>query len=386
MYQNKKIQIFFLVFTIVLYHLYKPHYLSFFEDWSSQDFQWQPSKCVFEGINHYLSYLNEDKLCPQFKSQNGDYAQGLYIILYPFTLLEWNVAKISWSFLNLCLVILIPFLLCKKFSLKKIDTLLIIFFILYSKVTPDNLSKGQQGIFILFFLMLPFVFKGNFFKILSGISYFKYNIGYALFLLYLVKKQYKNIIYSSIPIFAGILLYCFFTSTNLFTNIFQPLDLMLKRTTVLDNIFLFSFIGDFLFLDRSTEMLITLLFSLIFNLFFIFKISKINDNLLRLSCLSLIILISTPHHGHDFILMVPLFVYSVKYYNLDSLLSKLNILVSIYFLHFYFVIPLIFKKLQILIVLSGYFESLILLTVLILNLIDYHFNKKNPQKFLSEGF
>ena len=245
---NKSINIFFVILTIVLYHIYNPVFFSVFEDWSGQDFQWQPSKCVFEGINHYSSYLNEDGICPKFKSQNGDYAQGLYILLYPFTKFEWQTAKISWSFFNLTLVILISYLICNKFRLEKLEILLVIFFILYSKVTPNNIAIGQQTILILFFLSLPFIFKSKIFYILSGISYFKYNIGYALFLLLFIKKDFKNLFYSLLLPILGIVLYCFFTFTNPLDNFFQPIELMLKSTTVFNNIFYFPLLMIYYFL------------------------------------------------------------------------------------------------------------------------------------------
>ena len=378
--QNNLSKILTLVFIIVLYHIYNPVFTSILADWSGQDFQWQPSKCVFEGINHYSSYLKEDNLCPKFKSQNGDYAQGLYIILYPFTLFEWETAKILWSFLNIILVITITFLLCKKFELGKINTILSIFFVLYSKVTPNNIALGQQGIFILFFLVLPFIFNSKFIYILSGISYFKYNIGYALFLFYFVKKEFKNLLYSLIPIIAGIFLYCFFTDTNILVNIFQPIKLMLKSTTVFNNTFLFSFVNEFLPFNRTIQLVITLLLTLSLNIFLIFKISKIDDDLLKLSCLSITILISMPHHGHDYILMIPLLIFSIKNFQFGTLLNYLNLLTSIYFLHFYNVIPLIFNDLQLLQSFSKYFQVLGLFLLLMLNLLKNDFDIKKRGK------
>jgi hypothetical protein len=383
---KKLIHILFIIFVIVLYHLYNPVFFSILAEWSGQDFQWQPSKCVFEGINHYSSYLNEDGICPKFKSQNGDYAHGIYILLYPFTLFEWQTAKILWSLSNLFLVIFITYLICKKFALKKLETLIIIFFILYSKVTPNNIALGQQTIFILFFLFLPFILRSKFFYILSGISYLKYNIGYALFLLFIIKKDFKNLLYSLLIPILGILFYCFLTSTNLLTSFFQPIEVMLKSTTVFNNIFLFSFINELLFFDNSSKLFITLIFSLLTNFYLIYKISKIDDNLLKMSCISLVILITTPHHGHDFILLIPLLIHSIKYYEFNSLLTKFNLLVSIYFLHFYYVIPLILEYFKVFSIISDYFETFILLIALILNLIFYDRKIKNPQKFLSEGF
>ena len=114
-FKNKKffgaIELFLLIFIIVLYHHYKPILLSISDLKFGADFQWQPSKCLFEGINHYNSYLLKDGRCPSFMTQNGEYAHGLYVLLYPFTNLEWVTAKFLWSFTNIILVTIGAFFL-----------------------------------------------------------------------------------------------------------------------------------------------------------------------------------------------------------------------------------------------------------------------------------
>ena len=93
---------------------------------------------------------------------------------------------------NIILVILIPYLICKKYLLDTYKTLLIIFFFAACNVTKVNLIIGQYSLFIMFFLCLPFLYKSKLTLILSGISYFKYSIGYVLFLNYLVTKNIYN--------------------------------------------------------------------------------------------------------------------------------------------------------------------------------------------------
>ena len=126
---------------------------------------------------------------------------------------------------------------------------------------------------------------------------------------------------------------------------------------------------------------------MLFNFFFIRKISKINNNLLKLTCLCLLILISTPHWGHDYILLVPLLIYSVKYYKFDLFLFRINLLACVYFLHLYKGIQIYLTKFFSYLkintnVLSGtypYMDVLILLIILILNLI-FISSKKKPSE------
>ncbi len=372
---------------LVLTHSYLPTVSKILSIDGSADFQWQPAKCVFEGINHYSSYLLRDGNCKTFMYQAGEYAQGFYVLIYPFAVLEWNNAKLLWFLFNIILITSTSFLLCKKFELGKIETYLIIFFILYSINTRINLIMGQQTIFILFFLTLPFIYKSKFSSILSGISYFKYNIGYALFFLYLISKEYKKIIFSIVPYFVGLVIYCFITNSNILKNIFQPFELILFNSSTLNNVFLFSFFRDFSIFNNFINYSLIVIFTLLMNFFFIRKISKINNNLLKISCLCLLILISTPHFGHDYILLVPLLIYSVKYYKFNLFLCRINLLACVYFLHLYKGIQIyLIKTFNILKInihsLSygyPYMDVFILLLILILNLID-SFSKKPSEK------
>jgi hypothetical protein len=395
MNKNYFLEVFLLILLVVLTHSYLPTVSEVLSSSGSADFQWQPAKCVFEGINHYQSYLASDGNCKVFMSQLGEYAQGFYVLIYPFTVLDWNNAKFLWFLFNVTLIISTSFLLCKKFELGKIESYLIIFFILYSIIARVNFIMGQQTIFVLFFLTLPFIYKSKLSTILSGISYFKYNIGYALFFLYLISKEYKKIIFSIIPCFIGLIIYCYITNSNILKNIFQPFELMFFNSAVgstLNRVFLFSFFRDFSIFDEFTNYLLIGIFTLLFNFFFIRKISKINNNLLKLSCLCLLILISTPHWGHDYILLVPLLIYSVKYYKFDLFLFRINLLVCVYFLHLYKGIQIYLNVVFSYFKINTYFLSdaypytdvLMLLIILILNLISSS-SKKNPRNFHSEG-
>ena len=57
--------------------------------------------------------------------QNGNYAQGLFVILIPFTWLGWENAKLAWSIINIILAFVIPLVLCKKFKLDSFKTFII---------------------------------------------------------------------------------------------------------------------------------------------------------------------------------------------------------------------------------------------------------------------
>lgn len=373
-------EVYFLFIIIILAHSYIPTVKETLSDLGSFDFNWQPAKCVFNGINHYSSYL-EGGNCPIIKSQFGEYAQGFYILLYPFTLLDWDAAQIIWMLLNITLLFFLTFILCKKFELDKFKSLLIFFIIFYSIVTRIHLIMGQHTILVLTFMSLPFVWKSKLSYILSGISYFKYNIGYVLFLLFAVSKKYKILFLSLLPCIFGWLAYCFITTTPILENLFQPLKLTMHNAALGNNVnnpFLFSFIRDINLFSKYNYLLIVLL-SIIFNLYVLSKINKITDDLLKLSLICLLVLISTPHWGHDNVLLLPFLIYTVKNYHLNTTLFRLNFLFSLYFLHlfkgiqFYLVKILSFLDFNPIFVdiIMPYLNIFILLVFLIINLFTY---------------
>ncbi len=380
--RNKFFEIFGIILVLILLYSYIPTISEVISEKGSSDFLWQASKCTFEGINFYTSYLNRDGECPYFMNDGAGYAQGFYLLLYPFTLLEWSSAKILWFSLNIILILFTITILCKKFQLSAIETFLIVFVVMYSIVVRVNLIMGQHTIFTLFFLTLPFVYKSKFSTILSGISFFKYNIGYALFILFFVSKEYKKIFISLIPAVIGLLLFCLITDTNIINNFFQPLKLSIFNAkyygATLTNIFLFSFFKDFSIFNEYINFLLICIFTLVFNIYLINNIAKKNNNLLKLSTLCILVLVSTPHWGHDYILLTPLLIYSIKYYKFNLILMRTNILVCIYFLYlysglqvylnnilFYFNIDfLMFAKIY------PYFDIFILLITLFLNIYN----------------
>jgi len=383
--KKRFLEIFGTILLVILLYSYLPTISETISETGSLDFVWEASKCTFEGINFYASYLSKDDECPKIMNDGAGYAQGFYIILYPFTLVDWNTAKILWFLLNIILIVFTIIILCKKFKLSFIETFLILFIVMYSIIARVNFIMGQHTIFTLFFLTLPFVYKSKFSSILSGISYFKYNIGYGLFILFLVSKEYKNFFLSLLPAILGIFIFCLITNTNIIDNIIQPIQLTIFNAkyhgATLTNIFLFSFFKDFSLFNEYINYLFIALFTLAFNIFFIFKISKNNNNLFKLSSLCLLALISTPHWGHDYILLTPLLIYSIKYYKFNLILMRTNILVCVYFLYLYSGIQLYLNnffsylnfRVDILPILYPYLDLLILIMIFVINIFN---NKK----------
>ncbi|MDC3006940.1 hypothetical protein OAY86_01105 [Candidatus Pelagibacter sp.] len=338
----------------------------------SFDFHFSPTKLVADGINHYEYILDgnhddgpDDKI---MYDQNGVYAQGLFIILIPFTYIGWDNAKLVWSILNIILAILIPLLLCKKFDLSKFQTLLIVNLFLISTVFRIHIGYGQQTLLTLFFLILPFINNSKLSVIFSGISFFKFNIGYALFLYFLSLKKIKNIVLSAIPCIIGWLVYCLLTDTNLIKNLIQPLQLLLfwdegKAFPVT----FFSLLKNI----NNFPQILTLVIPLILNFLIIIHIKKFSDNLYKLSILCLSALAFMPHQIHDYVLLVPLLIFSIK--NFDKNISKINIIFIFYFFYFLRIISFVYgtQPWEFPYGLFGYFNNLLTISILCINLLMF---------------
>ena len=343
----------------------------------SFDFHFSPTKLVAEGINHYQYILDgkhdhgpDDKL---MYDQNGNYAQGLFIILIPFTWLGWEDAKLVWSIINIALALIIPLVLCKKFKLDNFKTFLVLSIFLSSTIFRIHIGYGQHTLILLIFLILPFLNKKFFSIALSGIVYFKYNIGYGLFLYFLSLKRFKYIFLSSFPLIFGWLSYCYITNTNLLTNILEPLRVIMYWNSEANHfpVTVFNLIN-----YLKINSLITLAIPILVNFYFILKIKNIEDDLKKLSLLCLSILCFTPHQLHDYVLLIPLLVYSLKHY--QYLISLINLILIFYFFYFLRLLSFIFnfQPWDFPYGYLGYMNNLILISIFILNVFLINNNKK----------
>ena len=100
---------------------------------------------------------------------------------------------------------------------------------------------------------------------------------------------------------------------------------------------------------------------------FLIKEEVIKDNLLKLSLISLSAICFMPHQLHDYVLLLPLLIYSVKNFNL--FLSKINLLFVIYFFFILRIISFFFniQPWEFPYNFWGYFNNLICLVILSYN-------------------
>ena len=336
------------------------------------DFQWQPSVLFWEGVNHYQKFIMNGK--GDFLCQNGEYAHLLQVLLYPFSILEWEKARLMWLVTNILFAFLIPIIACKYLKLSKYKSILLILIFITCYPTRMTLNYGQQSLFVMFFMMLPFIANSRLAYFFSGFSYIKYSSGYVIFLNFIANKEYKNFLISIVPYLIGWLVYFSFTNSDPLINFFEPIQLSLQKGYIRDADF-YSLINIY-FLSQKTLLTKSIFIFLIFliNFIVLIKINKKKDNFFKMSLILICPLIFFPHSNYDYILLFPLLCYS--FLNNEYLINKINI----YYVVYIFYLNRIINHLLNFDVLYQPILLLSLSLIIILNLYSYK-NKNNLYLF-----
>ena len=305
---------------------------------NSCDLMWQPSKIFWEGVNHYEYQMRTGDV--YLGCQTGRYGHFLFIFLYPITLFEWEQAKIMWIVINVLFAFIIPFLICRFNKISTLSTFVIIGIFLTCHPTRMTLNLGQNSLMMLFFLMLPFLTVSSSYKnfnfIASGISYVKYSTGYVLFLNLLVEKKFKKLLLTSFLTIFGWFFYSYYTNSPLISNFFDPLKMNFQgnytRTGDLYSIMNIYFLKE----NNLTNKILQLGIVLIGNIYFLYQIKDIHNKLAKLSVICFLPLIFMPHSNYDYVLMLPLLIYSIK--NFKFSISKYGLYLTIYYFYFHRII------------------------------------------------
>ncbi len=300
---------------------------------NSCDLMWQPSKIFWEGINHYEYQMRTGDVF--LGCQTGRYGHFLFIFLYPITLVDWEQAKIMWIIANIFFVLFIPIILCKFNKISNLSTYLIIGIFLTCHPTRMTLNLGQNSLMILFFLILPYLTVSSKYKninfILAGASYVKYSTGYVLFLSLLVEKKFKKLLLTSLLTVFGWLFYSYYTNSPLISNFLDPLKMNFQgnytRTGDLYSIMNIYFLKE----NNITNKILQLGIVLLGNIYFLYRIKDIKNNLAKLSVICFLPLIFMPHSNYDYVLMLPLLIYAIKNYKFD--ISKYGLYLTIYYFY-----------------------------------------------------
>lgn len=337
---------------------------------NSCDLMWQPSKIFWDKINHYnYQYETKDIF---LGCQKGQYGHFLFIFLYPLTLFEWEQAKLIWIIINIMFAISIPLIICRVCNLSIILTLVILGIFLTSHPTRMTINYGQNSMMIFFFMMLPYLLseskKQNFYSIISGISYIKYSTGYILFLNLLIEKKFKKLFLSLIVTILSWIFYSYYTDSNLIDSFLGPFKLIIGdnylRTGDLYSIINIYFLKEVNIINKILQIFIIL----IINIYFLFQIRNVKNNLAKLSVICILPLIFLPHSNYDYVLLLPILIFGIKYFHLR--ISKYCIYLVLYYFYFHRIVRHLIDS-------DIYYQSIMLIVIFIFIIIFTNYIKKN---------
>ena len=298
--------------------------------YGSMDFQYSPTILFYEKINPYDYFLYSKTIERLYPVQYPVYAHATYILFFPFAYLDWSSAKLLWSIINTLLGFIIVLFLCQKSKINFFDTCFILSLFFLSVPFRNCVGNGQITFVILAsfcFLLLKRTELKSFFL---GLSYIKYSFAPILSAVIYFKYGIKNFTISGLIIFIGWILFSTYLEQNIFYTAMQPIQAGLKGFDAgLARGDLFTILNFFknLYIDINIYIIIALI--IIFNIYIAKKISKINDNFLLLSLILIGTLLSFGHLMYDYIVLLPMLVYSFK--NKNNLNSKISILIIFYF-------------------------------------------------------
>ena len=309
------------------------------------------SKIILNFLNHGSDFDIPYKLSKIFLKKedvfknildNPLYPHSLYILFSPFTLFELNTAKIIFLILNFFLLLLTIKNLSKIFVLNKQQTY-IIFFIAFT-ATPFSNLLAIGNLSLIVFASLIYYYKTDS-KILKAIfltiAFFKYNISFIFLIHALCKKQFSVLIYFGLINIIFILIYYFYIDINLLKNFLDPFILAFELiqgkgsfegyTNNISKTF-FSIQSVLIFLDLDYFYIYIFFIILFIVSYLIFKsYFSYNSELVILFLTSSLLV----YHGmYDYVILLPLVAYFLKYY--QSGFYTFFYLLSVFFIFYFF--------------------------------------------------
>ena len=194
-----------------------------------------------------------------------------------------------------------------------------------------------------------------------------------MFLYFASLKNISRILLSLIPCIVGWISYCYITDTNLLKNLIQPIMLILYWDS--GQVFPVTIFSLLKYINNFPPLVI-LIIPLLINFLIILRIRFIKDELFKVSIICLTALGFMPHQLHDYVLLVPLLIYSIK--NIDLSISKINLLFIFYFFYFLRIVSFIYgtQPWDFPYGNFGYFNNLLTISIIFLNLYFYKITSK----------
>ena len=279
----------------------------------SQDFQWSPSVLFWDGINPYNYYLNGNEENRIILSQAPNYLHSTYIFLYPFTLLDWESAKVLWALSSLLFAVISVWFLCRTAGCTFYETLFVAFIFFCSTPLRNCIGNGQHATLVLLAFCGFFVKRKWLGDLSTGFGFFKYSFMPPLFLYLVLARGLKSMALLILPGFMGWLVFSLYIGSAPFETLMLPLkvssyavsngqgDLMTILGMLATNF------------DSVALLAVSYLMPLVLSLLFAYYLSKNpGEPLYIFSMISVASLLLFKHLSYDYVLLLPVFIFALK--------------------------------------------------------------------------
>ena len=280
----------------------------------SQDFQWSPSVLFWDGINPYTYYLSGNEEKRIILSQAPNYAHLTYILLLPFSLMNWEAAKLLWAVTTFILAVQAVRLISRSAELTINETLIVLFVFLCSTPLRNTIGNGQHAVVVLLCFCALLSQRSYLTNAVAGIGYFKYSFMPPVILFLALRRGVKAAIVSLAACGIGWIVFSMVLKTNPVETLTLPLKVshaaVGNGTADLMTITGFFFSDKHAMLDRVVVYLAPVILCVLLAWY---AAKAQGSQLFRLSFISIACLITFKHLGYDFVLLLPAFIYAYKY-------------------------------------------------------------------------
>lgn len=326
---RKKKLIYLILITLALISIFSIIYsFNIAITYGSTDFQYSPTVLFKEKINPYEYFLYSENTERIFPVQYPVYSHLTYFLFYIYALFDWPTAKILWGISNILIALISSIIITSHAQLKFKSILLILSLFFLSTPFRNCIGNGQLSNLILLIFCSFLITSPNLKNFFLGFSYIKYSFMPLCAFIILKKDGLKGFIISFLVCSIGWILFSIYLNQNILDTLFQPIysgfkgyDNTLARGDI------YTIINFFYASDNFPYLIISLLFLISFLI--AQEIAKEKDLLLSLSLMSVANLFIFGHLIYDYVLLLPLLVYSFK--NFSNKISKLSLIIIFYF-------------------------------------------------------
>lgn len=268
----------------------------------SLDMQWYPATQYWglgsftHPINPYLARLSGDI----FMSQDPNYAPLLYVLMYPFALMDFASAKISFAIFSVFCFLGTIWLFYKN-KVNPAFLMLVGIFVLFGYTFGNVISNGQLAIILGFFLVLGYIYRHKpiVLTLCLSVVFVKYSFGIPVLLGFFLAGYKKEAIFAGIINFAFVVLFAFQFDISILQSLLLPLKVSAQATGVgpSDLMSLSRILFDGSLYNVSNPFLWVIVFIYLGYIYVCFKLSPPPANIIASSIL--LSLCTFYHLGYD---------------------------------------------------------------------------------------